>query len=146
MTSIEERLKGLESENQIRALTNSFADICISGNAERFGALWIADGTWTLAKPLDMESRGRESITALFLELAAGKRFFCQKLHSGIVTILGDRATARWIISEEAANHDGSSYQSTAIYDDRLVLDDGKWLFEARHCKFIDISHTGNHA
>lgn len=146
MTSIEERLKALEDEHQIRALTASFAEICISGNAQDFEALWIEDGIWTLAEPLDIESRGRDSIVKLFLKLATGKRFFCQKLHSGLVTISGDKATARWILSENAANHDGSSYQSTAIYEDRLVFDDGRWLFQARYCKFLDVSHTGNNS
>ena len=146
MTGIEERLKALENEHQIRALTASFADSCLSGNAQCFEALWVEDGTWKLAEPLHLESRGRDSIVKLFLELATGKRFFCQKLHSGIVTISGDTATARWILSENAANHDGSLYQSTAIYDDRLVFHDGRWLFQARYCKFLDISHTGNNS
>lgn len=146
MSSIEERLKALENENQIRALADSFADICISGNAQGFDALWTEDGIWTLAEPLNIESRGRDSIAKLFLKLATGKRFFCQKLHSGIVTISGDTATAHWILSENAVNHDGSSYQSTAIYDDRLVFDDGRWLFQARYCKFLDISHTENNS
>lgn len=146
MTSIEERLKALENEHQIRALTNSFAHICLSGNAQQFGALWIADCTWTLAGPLNIESSGRENITKLFLNLASGKRFFCQMLHSGIVTITVNTATARWILSENAANHDGSSYQSTAIYEDQLVFEDGRWLFKARHCKFLDIAHTGNNS
>ncbi|EDM37862.1 hypothetical protein PBAL39_15594 [Pedobacter sp. BAL39] len=146
MTSTEERLKALEDEHQIRALANSFADICMSGNAQYFEALWIEAGTWTLAEPLNIESRGHHNIAKLFLKLATGKRFFCQKLHSGIITISGDQATARWILSENAANHDGSSYQSTAIYDDHLVFEGGRWLFEARHCKFLDISHTGNNS
>jgi len=146
MTGIEERLKALENERQIRALTDSFADSCLSGNVQSFEALWMEDGIWTLAEPLHIESRGRDSIAKLFLKLASGKRFFCQKLHSGIVTISGDTATARWILSENAANHDGSLYQSTAIYDDRLVFEDGRWLFQVRYCKFLDISHTGNNS
>lgn len=146
MTSIEERLKALEDEHKIRALTASFAEICMSGNAHGFEALWIEDGIWMLGEPLHIESRGRYSIVKLFLKLASGKRFFCQKLHSGIITISGDTATARWILSENAANHDGSLYQSTAIYDDRLVFNDGRWLFQARYCKFLDISHTGNNS
>ena len=41
MTSIVERLKALEDEHHIRALADSFADICLSGNAQQFEALWI---------------------------------------------------------------------------------------------------------
>ena len=146
MTSIEQRLKALEDEHQIRALAEFFADVCMTGNVQCFEALWIKDGIWTLSQPLNIESRGRDNIAKLFLKLATGKRFFCQKLHSGIITISGDKATARWILSENAANHDGSLYQSTATYDDRLVFDDGRWLFQARYCKFLDISHTGNNS
>ena len=76
MTGIEERLKALENERQIRALTDSFADSCLSGNVQSFEALWMEDGIWTLAEPLHIESRGRDSIAKLFLKLASGKRFF----------------------------------------------------------------------
>ena len=144
MNSIEERLKAIENENQIRALTNSFADICISGNVQCFEALWIEDSTWTLAEPMNLESKGRDGIAKLFIKLATGKRFFSQKLHSGIVKISGETATARWILSENAANQDGSLYQSTAIYEDRIVFEGGRWLFQARHCKFLDIALTEN--
>jgi ketosteroid isomerase-like protein len=146
MTNIEARLKVIEDENQIRALAHSFADICISGDTQGFEKLWIEDGIWTLAEPLNMESRGRNDIAKLFHQLATGKRFFCQKLHSGIVKISGDTATTRWILSESAANDDGSLYQSTAIYDDQLLFADGRWLFQSRYCKFLDISYTGNNS
>lgn len=59
MISIEQRLKALENEHQIRALTASFADICISGNAQCFEAFWIEDGTWTLAEPLNIGKRSQ---------------------------------------------------------------------------------------
>ena len=145
MDSTKEQLKALEDENRIRALAASFADACTSGDAERFASLWTEDGVWTLSAPFTTECRGRDSSTALFSKLAADKRFFCQMLHSGIVTISGNTATARWILSESAAGHDGSFYQSLATYEDRLVYQDGKWLFRERSCKFLDISHSSGH-
>jgi uncharacterized protein (TIGR02246 family) len=145
MDSIKEQLKTLEDENRIRALAASFADACMSGDAESFASLWTEDGVWILSAPFTTECRGRDSNTALFSKLAADKRFFCQMLHSGVVTISGDTATARWILSESAAGHDGSFYRSLATYEDRLVNQAGKWLFRERSCKFLDISHSGGH-
>jgi len=145
MNSTEERLKALEDENLIRALAASFADICTSGDAKRFTSLWTEDGVWLLSAPLTIESRGRDSNSKLFSTLAAGKRFFCQMLHSGVVTISGKTATARWILSESAAGQDGSFYQSLATYDDRLVYETGKWLFRERSCTFLNISYADDH-
>jgi ketosteroid isomerase-like protein len=144
MNSTEDRLKALEDENLIRGLAASFADICISGDAKRFTSLWTEDGVWLLSAPLNIESRGRDSNSKLFSTLAGGKRFFCQMLHSGVITISGKTATARWILSESAAGHDGSFYQSLATYDDRLVYETGKWLFRERSCTFLNISHTSD--
>lgn len=146
MDSIKETLKALEDENRIRTLAASFADACTSGNAERFASLWTENGVWTLSAPFTVESRGRNSNTELFSKLAEGKRFFCQMLHSGVITILGDTATAHWILSESAAGHDGSFYQSLATYEDRLVRQAGKWLFQERSCRFLHISHSGGHS
>ena len=145
MKSTEERLKALEDENLIRALAASFADICTSGDAKRFTSLWTEDGVWLLSAPLNIESRGRDSNSKLFSTLAVGKRFFCQMLHSGVVTISGKTATAHWILSETAAGHDGSFYQSLATYDDQLVYETGKWLFRERSCTFLNISQTSDH-
>lgn len=84
--------------------------------------------------------QGEAESLKLFLHLGAGKRFFCQMFHSGVVSISGETATARWILSESAAGEDGSSYRNLATYDDRLVYQAGGWLFFERSCKFLDIS------
>ncbi|MCF0055325.1 nuclear transport factor 2 family protein [Dyadobacter sp. CY356] len=145
MNSTEERLKILEDERLIRALAASFADICTSGDVKRFTSLWTEDGAWLLSAPFTIESRGRDNNSKLFSTLAADKRFFCQMLHSGVVTISGKTATARWILSESASGHDGSFYQSLATYDDRLVYETGAWLFRERSCTFLNISQSSDH-
>jgi ketosteroid isomerase-like protein len=142
MASTEERLKALEDEKQIRALAASFAEACTSGDAERFASLWTVDSAWLLGTPLALESWGRESNVKLFAQLGEGKRFFCQLLHSGTVTVSGNTATARWILSERAAGHDGSLYQSLATYDDQLIYEAGEWLFKERCCQFLDLTHA----
>jgi ketosteroid isomerase-like protein len=143
MKNIEKRLKAIEDEYLIRKLTASFADICTLGDARSFASLWTEDGVWMLSAPLSIESKGRDSNLKLFDNLAKGKRFFCQMLHSGVITITGKTATARWILSENAAGNDGSLYQSLATYNDRLVYEAGEWLFQERSCTFLNISNTG---
>ena len=140
MNRTNDSLKVLENESLIRGLAASFADACTHGDAEQFARLWTEDGVWKLGVPLSLESKGKADNLKLFSHLGAGKRFFCQMLHSGVVAIVGETATARWILSESAAGQDGSSYRSLATYDDRLVYQAGGWLFLERSCKFLDIS------
>ena len=129
MNRTNDSLKALENESLIHGLAASFADACTHGDAEQFSRLWTEEGVWKLGEPLSLESNGRADTLKLFSHLGAGKRFFCQMLHSGVVAILGETATARWILSESAAGEDGSFYRSLATYDDRLVYQNGEWLF-----------------
>lgn len=141
MKNIEERLKALEDDRKIKELVASFADACALGDAERFAALWKKDGVWILAEPLNIESSGRDDNKKLFTKLAVEKRFFRQMLHSGTINIKRETATARWILSESAAGKDGSNYKSIVMYNDQLVYEAGKWLFQERSCRFLDFSH-----
>ena len=69
-----------------------------------------------------------------------------QFVHSGVITLDGASATARWVI-EEAAKGGEKYYHNYCVVSDRMEKVDGKWLFAERffHFAYLDFAPlTGN--
>ena len=134
---MEDRLQQLEDEQQICGLAASFADACTVGDMARFKSLWAHDAMWKLGAPHAVERQGIDQIMDLIQYLANGREFFIQFIHSGVIEISGNSATARWIVQENAKGPDAACYRSSAIYHDTLTKVDGEWLFTERNCQFL---------
>src|ERR1700690_4140344 len=94
-------------EMAIRGLAHAFADAVNQRDAAAFESLWDDDGVWEIGAPLHSIAEGSTSIAAQFLKLWNAMEFFVQQVHSGIVTIDGDRATSRWSVQETGRRRDG---------------------------------------
>ena len=66
---------------------------------------------------------------------------FMQMTHSGVVTIDGDRATARFV-ERERGQGDGTYYDNLAVYDDVLVREPAGWRFLERHYRYRFLDQT----
>lgn len=71
--------------------------------------------------------------------LFAIERYFMQMTHSGVVSVHGDRATARFVIRERGRGDD-SFYDNLAVYNDELVREPAGWRFKRRSYsyRFLD--------
>jgi ketosteroid isomerase-like protein len=128
-----------DDEGQIQQLTVSFADAVNRRNLEQFTSLWSDRGVWSIEPPLTMQVTGVEDIAAAFTRLLAGWEFFVQIVHQGSIELNGDRATARWYMSEVGRDLTGEGFQNYGVYLDELIRQDDLWLFVRRTYRFIYI-------
>jgi SnoaL-like domain len=133
---MESRLQAIEDRLEIQAVAARFSDAVNERDIDAFSMLW-ASGTpvWDIGKPLQFRAEGLEAIVGMLRRLLQLKRYFMQMTHSGVVTIHGDRATARFV-ERERSREDGSYYDSLAVYNDVLVRKRGGWRFLERHYQY----------
>lgn len=136
---LETRLRLVEDELAIRALAARFSDCANERDYAGFEDLWAAKAVWEIAPPLESRAVGVDAIVEMLKRLLKPQTGFMQMTHSGVVSIAGDRATARFVEREhgfgKGAGADGadSFYENLAVYNDELVRElDGKWRFAKR--------------
>ncbi len=57
------------------------------------------------------------------------------------INIDGDSATGRWPCIETGTFVDGKGYDNRAMYQDRYVYRDGRWLFQHRRYLYLWLSN-----
>ena len=135
--SVEERLQAVEDELAIRSLAARFSDCANERDYEGFADLWTAKAIWEIGPPLPAKAQGVDAIVDMLRRLLTPQKMFMQMTHSGVVTIAGDRAMARFVERERGKGEDGSGaptfYENLAVYNDELIREsDGKWRFSHR--------------
>lgn len=124
-------------EMAIRGLAHAFADAVNRRDAAAFESLWDDNGVWEIGAPLHSKAEGSMSIADQFLKLWDAMEFFVQQVHSGLVTIDGDRAKSRWSVQETGRRRDGGPYNNHAFYEDEMVKRDGSWRFMRRNYRYV---------
>jgi hypothetical protein len=124
-------------ELAIRALVYAFADAANRVDPGLFESLWDENGVWEISAPLYSIAKGATNIVARLMELSAPQEFFVQQIHSGVVAIDGDHATARWSVQETGRRHDNGPYNNYGLYEDEIVKRDGAWRFARRSYRYV---------
>jgi ketosteroid isomerase-like protein len=124
-------------ELAIRALAYAFADAVNRRDAAAFESLWDENGVWDIGAPLHSIATGAANIAAHMIALAEPLEFFVQLVHSGVVAIDGDQATARWSVQETGRTRNNGPYNNHAFYEDELVKRDGTWRFARRSYRYV---------
>ena len=143
MLTIEQRLEHLEDEAAIRDLAARFADAATRADYETVRSLFKPDAVFTIGEPFATTStRGVDEIVALIHKLRDGKDFFVEFVHSGLVQLDGNTASARWLVREvgmgPGKNGSGKSYYNNfGFFIDELEKVDGKWLFKTRTYPYL---------
>ncbi|MDA8280123.1 MAG: nuclear transport factor 2 family protein [Actinomycetota bacterium] len=122
-------------ELAIRDLTQRFTDAVNRSATAEMAALFAPDGRWEV--PGVTDTVGHDAIAARLAGLLAQFSLLVQLLHSGVVMLDGDRATARWYLTEHARDADGGGALFIGYYDDDLVRQDGVWRFASRRFAFL---------
>lgn len=138
--SIETRLRAVEDKLEIQALAARFSDAVNERDFDAFAQLWASESpVWDIGPPLHSKAEGLEAIVKMLRGLMQSERYFMQMTHSGVVTINGDRAVARFV-ERERGRGEGTFYDNLAVYDDVLVREPGGWRFLERHYsyRFLD--------
>lgn len=139
--TIEARLKAVEDRMEIQALAARFSDAVNERDIDAFSQLWASDHpVWEIGSPLPSRAEGKDAIVSMLKGLYQIQRYFMQMTHSGVITINGDRATARFVVRERGKG-DGY-YDNLAVYDDILVRESGGWRFLERHYRYRFLDQT----
>jgi SnoaL-like domain len=131
-----EEIKALQlvkDELEIRGLAERFSDAANRKDGAQFQALWAKDAIWKIGPPINMEFKGKENMGSSVTHMLGLWDFFVQLSGPGVVTINGDKATARFYVNEIARKADDKSGNyNLSMYDDELVKENGKWVFVKR--------------
>jgi uncharacterized protein (TIGR02246 family) len=121
----------LSDQLAVRDLLAAFADAVNRMRPEDLRPLFTDDGEWVVTgwgAP-----RGHDAIVALLDDLLVKWAMIFHAIHSGHVTLDGDRARGAWYISEFGQLHDGTEVRIAGVYHDDYVRgDDGRWRFARR--------------
>jgi uncharacterized protein (TIGR02246 family) len=120
---------GSAEEAAVRDLVARYTDAVNRRDAKAWAATWADDAEWSLGgSPV----QGREAIVALWQRLMDGLPFVVQLVHSGVVQVDGERATARWYLSELHQSADRKGTLVVGVYHDECARTDEGWRFARR--------------
>ena len=121
-----------EDELAIRALAAAYADAVNRRDAEGMAAVMAPDGV--IEKPgYGDPVRGRDIILKRYRRLQRERDFLCQMIHSGVVHVDGDTATARWWFSETKLRAAAGEWLTMiGVYQDEVVWLEEGWRFSRR--------------
>ena len=126
-------LKIVKDELEIRALAEKFSDAANRKDGEMFQSLWAKNAVWKIGSPINMEFKGKENMGASVTHMLDLWDFFVQLSGPAVVNINGDKATARFYVNEIARKtSDKSGNYNLSMYEDELIKENGKWVFQQR--------------
>lgn len=126
-------IQRIKDELEIRALADKFSDAANRKDSAQFESLWAEDGVWKIGPPINVEFKGRKTMGGSVVHMLGMWDFFVQLTGPGVVTIQGDKATARFYVNEIARKKDDKSGNyNLSVYDDELVKENGEWRFLKR--------------
>jgi hypothetical protein len=129
---------------EIRWLAAAFTDAANRRDGVAAARLFTEAGVWSLPGLDDVE--GQDRIAETMGRVLGRFDFLVQLLHEGTIEVDGERARARWYLSELARDRDGRCWATTAVYDDVLSWtrrgsraggDIARWSFATRRLSFL---------
>lgn len=115
----------------IQHLAVGYAEAISRGDVEEAVQVYAPDGV--LASPTTEDAVGQQAIAEVLRMTTGGLEFVFQTVHLGLVNVDGDRARARFPITEWARRRsDGRPIQFLGVYEDDAVRLDVGWRFSRR--------------
>lgn len=126
-----------EDRLAIRERIESYADAVFQRDDAAWGANWAEDGVWSL---MGTQVKGKANIVAMWREAMAGFSFVSFFGNPGAIAIHGDTAEVRVYTLEFLVETGGKARRVVGQYDDRLVKQNGQWLFQSRVYRILNES------
>jgi uncharacterized protein (TIGR02246 family) len=123
-----------EDDKAIRDLMSRYCflvDKVPGHDADAFAALFTEDGVWN-STSIDKRVVGREQLRDFMVGVYNGDAIYRHLITNAIISIDGDRATARSYVHVSNLVTGTPVCFMIACYDDDLVKQNGKWLFKVR--------------
>lgn len=116
----------------IKHLAASYAEAVSRGDVAEACLTYAEDGE--LHSPTTEPALGRAAVIETITRTTATLEFVFQTVHEGLVDVDGDRARARFPITEWARRtSDGRAFQFLGLYEDECVRTPDGWRFARRN-------------
>lgn len=127
MTDLEKRLTRMEDIEAIKQLKAEYCDICDDDhNPDRITTIFASDGIWEGGS--FGQAQGHAAIRELFKKFQTLISFSQHQVLNPVITLDGDRATARWyFFGPFTFYHNNQAKWLAARYQDDYVKIDGAW-------------------
>lgn len=122
----------------INHLAVSYADAICRGEIDEAVLVYADDGV--LRSPTTADAIGRPAIANVIRTAIAGMELVFQTVHLGLVRVDGDRAWARYPITEWGRRGE-RCVQFLGCYDDELTRTTDGWRFSARYLAPRTLGH-----
>ncbi len=132
----------LENQQLILTLAHQFSDAANRKDAALYRSLWTAESKWIIGPPINQLFEGIDVVVDAFVHLLASWEFFVQLTSSYHIKINGTTATANFYVNEIARIKDGVSNYNLAVYNDKLVFENGRWLFAERNYNVLYLDQS----
>ena len=120
----------LEDELAIRSLTAAYTDAINRADIDDIAKVYDDDAVFTMMERPSVV--GRAAILEVLRATVARYELVMQLLHSGVVQVDGDRARARWQVTELQVPLDGPPRFVAGRYEDEHVRRAHGWQFSRR--------------
>lgn len=121
-----------QAEIELRDLVSRYSDAVNRRDAEAWGQTWSREASWEI---MGTVQQGRESIVEFWSQVMSGIPLVLQEPTFGTldfsVASSELQATGRWYIHEITKGPEFSA-ETTGVYHDRYVHEDGCWRFSRR--------------
>jgi ketosteroid isomerase-like protein len=115
----------------ITHLAAAYSEAVSRGEIDEACEVYAPDGI--LSSPTTEDAVGPAAIAAVIRATTEPFDFIFQEVHTGLVRVEGDRAVARFPITEWGRRrHDGRGTQFLGVYDDDVVRTPDGWRFSRR--------------
>ena len=125
----------LEDRIAIRERIEAYGDAVFQRDEAAWAANWADDSIWNLA---GMEVKGKTNIVAMWKNAMAGFSTVTFLANPGAIRIRGNTADVRVYTLEFLVETGGKARRVVGQYDDRLVKENGAWLFQSRSYKILN--------
>lgn len=122
-------------ELAVRGLVEAWADAVTRRDPSVAPALFTEDAQWEV--PGLETITGSAAVVSLLERLLVGYAFLVQLVHSTVVTLDGDRATARSTVTEWSRGPDGQGSHVVGVYRDSATRTAAGWRFTHRRFDFL---------
>jgi SnoaL-like domain len=124
----------------ITQLVARFDDAVNRRDVAEFEQLWAADAVWEIGNPMPLRIDGAAQIIQTWQMMLNSTVWLFRGSFLGVVNVNSDRGTGRWPCIETGTFVDGKGYDNRAIYEDRYVCQEGRWLFQHRRYLYLWLS------
>ena len=123
----------IAAEFAIRQLQARCADAVWRKDTSAFAQCFAPDGIWKVA---GLTFQGQNAIAQGFDLLTAVNERILMRFGTPIITLDGDRASARTYTIEHVKRNEGDALSSIGIYYEKFARTGDDWLFAWRHFDF----------